>query len=237
MKPDAWKTKNGKYFACAIRQQRDILKHRFSAISQRRNQHQESLNLVWNENSEGDLMSTTMEKHNSSYHIQTISRSILHSYSLYHFMIITLLALLSLCIILPPAIADSSEDDCGYITTWSEDDANLGGSYTTPTRFVCDNEPDRHVMYFGDADHDHTGLLAAYDIPGWGEIDLEVRIASFESHAVALTEFDNWADEHCLERDNYFGKTKRENGSCYVESWQRDRDTGEIIGCNTLWIT
>ncbi|MBW2075866.1 MAG: hypothetical protein JRI58_14190, partial [Deltaproteobacteria bacterium] len=34
-----------------------------------------------------------------------------------------------------------------------------------------------------------------------------------------------------------FGKTKRENGSCYVESWQRDRDTGEIIGCNTLWIT
>jgi hypothetical protein len=144
---------------------------------------------------------------------------------------------MSVFIIADPAFPDSDEDDCGYITTWSESDTNLGGSYTTPVRFGFDNNPGKYATYFASANHDHTGFLAAYSISGWGDIDLEVRIASFESDAVALSEFNDWADQHCIARDNYFGITKKEGASCYVESWQRDPKTGEIIGCNTLWIT
>jgi len=147
------------------------------------------------------------------------------------------LAILVTLSVLAPSVIGENGDECDQITTWSDSDANLGGSYTTPVRFGFKNNPDKYIDYFYGADHDHTGFLASYSIPGWGDIELEIRFASFENHAVALSEFDDWADEHCIERNNYFGITKREGASCYKESWQHDPKTGEIIGCSTLWIT
>ena len=185
----------------------------------------------------GDVMSIIKANHRKVYRNSRIPHSRSRTYSCCYFMTMILLVLMSVFIIAHPAFPDSDEDDCGHITTWSESDTNLGGSYTAPVRFGFKNNPDKYIDYFAGADHDHTGFLAAYSIPGWVDIDLEVRIASFESNAVALSEFDDWAYEHCNERNNYFGITKREGTSCYVESWQRDPKTGEIIGCSTLWIT